>query len=172
MPLSITMLHTEWGRAHAGATWDIAAFLQRGAVPRPAGVLDIQEVPEGRATPERLHRIVDELERVGPVPFDPAATARLAEATGLDRAAAVLLMAGLPHIKDDGHNFLPPGTRKALGVKVAEAKAARDTLRRLPEAARLELYDAALPDDPAGLWDPTVMAERLARAWKEAAARP
>ncbi|WP_421106565.1 hypothetical protein [Streptomyces sp. NEAU-S77] len=172
MPLSITMLNSEWGRSHAGDTWDIAAFLQRGTVPRPAGVLDIQEVPEGRATPERLHRIVDELERVGPVPFDPAAAARLAEATGLDRAAAALLMAGLPHIKDDGHNFLPPQTRKALGLKVAEAKAARDTLRRLPEATRLELYDAVLPDDPAGLWDQTVMAERLARAWKEAAARP
>ncbi|WP_148082251.1 hypothetical protein [Streptomyces botrytidirepellens] len=172
MPLSITMLHSEWGRSHAGATRDIAAFLQRGTVPRPAGVLDIQEVPESRATPERLHRIVDELERVGPVPFAPAAAARLAEATGLDRAAAALLMAGLPHITDDGHNFLPPGTRKALGLKVAEAKAACDMLRRLPEAARLELYDAALPDDPAGLWDQTAMAERLARAWKEAAARP
>ncbi|WP_331767684.1 hypothetical protein [Embleya sp. NBC_00896] len=170
MPLDITMLHGDWGRSHSGATRNIAAFLQRGTVPRPAGLLDIQAVPEGWATPERLHRLVDELERGGPVPFDPAAAARLAEATDLDRAAAALLMAGLPHITDPEHNFLPPETRKALGLKVTDARTARDRLRRIPEIARLELYDAAMPDDPAELWDQAAMAERLAAAWKGAGA--
>ncbi|MGI5350450.1 hypothetical protein ACQEU8_20065 [Streptomyces sp. CA-250714] len=171
MPLDITMLHGDWGRSHSHATRKIAAFLQRGAVPRPAGLLASQPVPEGWATPERLHRLVDELKRSGPVPFDPTAAARLAEATDLDRAAAALLMAGLPHITDRGHNFLPPETRKALGLKVTEASAARDMLLRVPNAARLELYDAAMPDDPAQLWDQAAMAERLATAWKEVGAR-
>ncbi|WP_433211510.1 DUF4132 domain-containing protein [Microtetraspora malaysiensis] len=171
MPLAITMLHGDWGRSHSETTWNIAAFLQRGAVPRPAGLLDIHAVPEGWATPERLHRLVDEVERAGPVPFDPAAASRLAEAADLDRAAAALLMAGLPHIADDGHNFLPPEAREALRLKVTEAKAARETLCRMPEVARLELYDAAMPDDPADLWDQAAMAERLAVAWKEVGAR-
>ncbi|MFI7641759.1 hypothetical protein [Nonomuraea sp. NPDC049400] len=172
MPLDITMLHGDWGRSHSHVTWNIAAFLQRGTMPRPAGFLDSQAVPEGWATPERLHRLVDELERSGPAPFDPAAAARLAEATDLDHAAAALLMAGLPHITDSGHNFLPPETRKVLGLKVTDAKTARDRLRRMPEVARLELYDAAMPDNPAGLWDPTTMAERLAAAWMAVKARP
>ncbi|MEV0372450.1 hypothetical protein AB0I10_21885 [Streptomyces sp. NPDC050636] len=171
MPLDITMLHGDWGRSHSDATWNIAAFLQRGTVPCPAGLLDIRSVPEGWATPERLHRLVDELERSGPVSFDPAAAARLAEATDLDRAAAALLMAGLPHITDHGHNFLPPETRKALGLKLTEAKTARDMLRRIPEVARLELYDAAMPDDPAELWGQATMAERMAAAWKGVGAR-
>ncbi|MEU9114888.1 hypothetical protein AB0D04_24650 [Streptomyces sp. NPDC048483] len=174
LPLDITMLHGRWGRSHSGAARDIAAFLQRGTVPRPAGFIDVQPVPEGWATPERLHRLVDELERRGPVPFDPDAAARLAEATDLDRAAATLLLTGLPHISDDSYNFLPPETRKALGLKVAEAKAARDRLRwwSMEGAAGLQFYDAAMPDDPADLWDQAAMAERLAQAWKGVGAQP
>ncbi|MGW1376932.1 hypothetical protein ACWD6P_22035 [Streptomyces sp. NPDC002446] len=92
-------------------------------------------MPEGWATLERLHRLVDELEYGGPVPFAPAP---LAGAPDLDCAAAAVLMAGLPHIADDGHNFLRSETRKTLGLKVTEAKTARDRLRRIPEVARLE----------------------------------
>ncbi|MFF2187692.1 hypothetical protein [Streptomyces sp. NPDC058155] len=165
MPLSITMLHGEWGGSHYDGIRDVAAYLRRGTVPRPAGFLDTRAVPEGWATPERLHRLVDELEHAGPVPFDPVAAGRLAEATGLAPAAAALLMAGLPHVEDSGHNFLPPRTRQALGVKVADAADARDWFRRIPVVARLELYDAAMPDDPAELWDQSATAERLAAAW-------
>ncbi|MEU6716066.1 DUF4132 domain-containing protein [Nonomuraea sp. NPDC046802] len=172
MPLSISMLYSDWGEAYSDVTSDIAAFLQRGTVPGPAGLFDVQTVPEGWATPERLHRLVGELERSGPVPFDPGAAARLAEATGLDDAAAALLMTGLPHIMDDGHNFLPPETRQTLGLKVTDAKTARDRLRRVPAVAYLELYDAAMPDDPTGLWDQAAMADRLAAAWTAVKARP
>ncbi|WP_258572816.1 hypothetical protein [Streptomyces sp. KM273126] len=166
MPLNITMLAGDWGRSHRHDTRNIAAFLQQGTVPGPAGLLDVQSVPEGWATPERLRRLLDELERGGPVPFDSAAASRLAEATDLDHAAAALLMAGLPHITDDGHNFLPPETRATLGLKATEARTARDRLRGIPEVARLEVYDAAMPDDPAELWDQTAMADRLAEAWQ------
>ncbi|WP_405799712.1 hypothetical protein [Streptomyces sp. NBC_01506] len=166
LPLSMTMRHGAWGRSHSGAARDLAAFVQQGTVPRPAGVIDIRAVPEGWATPEQLHRLVGELERVGPVPFDPASAVRLAGATGLDPAAAALLMAGLPHIANDDRNFLPAQTRKTLGLKVADAANARDWFRRIPEVDRLELYDAAMPDNPAGLWDQTATADRLAAAWK------
>ncbi|MEV0774880.1 hypothetical protein [Streptomyces sp. NPDC050428] len=167
MPLDITMLHGAWGRSHSDAARSLAVCLQRGTGPAPAGLLDVREVPEGWATPERLHLLVDELEHRGPVPFDPAAARRLPGATGLDQTAATLLLAGLPYIANDERNFLPPETRKALGLKVAEAAAARDWFRRVPEAARLEVYDAAMPDDPAELWDQAATAERLAAAWEE-----
>ncbi|NSC25453.1 hypothetical protein FM076_31600 [Streptomyces albus subsp. chlorinus] len=172
MPLDITMAHGEWGRSRSGDTWRVVAFLQRGTLPAPAGVLDTRAVPEGWATPERLLRLVDELERSGPAAFDPAAAALLAEGTGLDPAAATLLLAGLPNIVESAHNFLPPDTRKVLGLKVTAARDARDLLRRIPEVARLELYDAAMPADPAGMWDQTATARRLAAAWKELDIRP
>ncbi|NUU20632.1 MAG: hypothetical protein HOV68_03810 [Streptomycetaceae bacterium] len=169
MPLDISMRSHDWGRSYADATDNIAAFLQRGTMSPPDGCLDIRPVPEGWATRERIHGLLGELKRRGPVVYTPDAADRLAEATGLDRAAAALLMTGLPHIEGPSPNFLAPRVRTALEVKVAEAKAARDTLARaLPYAARLPLYDAAMPDDPADLWEHTVMVERLAQAWKEA----
>ncbi|MGW1376933.1 hypothetical protein ACWD6P_22040 [Streptomyces sp. NPDC002446] len=36
LPLSITMLHGDWGRSRSDATRNIAELLQRGAVPWPA----------------------------------------------------------------------------------------------------------------------------------------
>lgn len=169
MPLDIAMRYHDWGRAHSGAADEIAAYLQHVTMPRPAGFIDSRPVPDGWATRERLYRLLSELKRRGPVPFDPDAADRLADATGLDRAGAALLMAGLPHIESGSHNFLPPEVRKTLRLKAAEARAGRDRVsRELPYAARLPFYDAAMPDDPAELWDQAAMAGRLAQAWKAA----
>lgn len=164
LPLDISMHCGDWARSHAGSDYATIAFLQRGDVPRPDGFLDARPVPAGWATAGRLRSLVAELERRAPVPFDPAAAERLAAATDLDRAAAALLLAGLPEV--EGHGHVSPRTRAELGLKATEADAAREHWWRLPAAARLALYDAALPDDPARLWDPHAMAERLAEAWR------
>ncbi|MFE1770999.1 hypothetical protein [Streptomyces sp. NPDC059008] len=167
LPLHSAVRNGSWARSLGVADEDLCVFLQRGTVPHPDGVVDIRPVPDGWATPERLQRLVDEAERSGPVPFEPDVADRLADATGLDRGAAALLLAGLPHIEDEGHDFLPTTVRKALGLKVTEAQTGRDRLLRIRAVARLELYDRAMPDDPADLWDQVATADRLAQAWKE-----
>lgn len=87
--------------------------------------------------------------------WDPAAPARLAEATGLSPAAAALLLAGGPGIDQWGRNFLGEA-RELLGLKVKEAELARDDLRRLPRPALREVLARAAPDDPADLRRPPV----------------
>ncbi|WP_326687477.1 hypothetical protein OIE63_10130 [Streptomyces sp. NBC_01795] len=169
LPLDIAMHFGDWARSHNDRNYTTKAFLQRGAVPRPDGFVDSRPVARGWATAERLRLLADELERREPVPFDPGAAGRLAEAADLDHAAAVLLLTGLPGVDDSGlitGMLLSPRTRATLGLKVTEADAARHRWWRLPTAARLELYDAAMPDHPAQLWDQHAMAERLARAWR------
>ncbi|MFD8542458.1 hypothetical protein [Streptomyces sp. NPDC059649] len=167
LPLHSAIRNGSWARSLAVADEEICVFLQRGTVPHPDGVVAIHPVPDGWATPERLQRLVDEAERGGPVPYAPEAADRLADATGLDRGAAALLLAGLPHIEGEGRDFLPTAVRKALDLTVTEAQTGRDRLLRIREVARLELYDAAMPDDPADLWDQSTMTDRLAQAWKE-----
>ncbi|GAA2676044.1 hypothetical protein GCM10010400_43360 [Streptomyces aculeolatus] len=165
LPLDIAMHYGEWSRSKAGRNYRIKAFLQRGEMPPPEGFVDVRPVARGWATAERLRSLADELERRGPVPFDPDAAARLAGAAGLDRAEAALWLTGLPGIDASGVHtgkFLPPGTRTALGLKATETAEACERLSRVPTEARLELYDAAMPDDPGGLWDQRATAERLA----------
>lgn len=165
LPLDIAMHFGDWARSHDDSNYTIKAFLQRGDVPRPDGYIDVRPVASGWATAKRLKALVAELERRDPVPFEPAAAERLAAATDLDRAAAALLLAGLPGVEDSGR--VSDLTRENLGLKVTEADAARDRWWRVPAAARLELYDAAMPDDVAELWDQHAMADRLAVAWRK-----
>jgi hypothetical protein len=61
---------------------------------------------------------------------------RLVGLTGLARAEASLLLAGLPRIDSTLHNFLDSGTREVLGLKVAEAASAKPALAALPAASR------------------------------------
>jgi hypothetical protein len=107
------------------------------------------------------------LSRRGPVGWDPTAVQVLQDQTGLSRAAASLLLATMPAIDSYEHNFLSSETRQILDIKVGEAKAARDQLKSLSVSQRLTILDAAMPTDPAELWEKGLVpaAERIARAW-------
>ncbi|OPF72850.1 hypothetical protein VT50_0230010 [Streptomyces antioxidans] len=169
LPLDIAAHFGGWARSQAAGNYRIKAFLQRGDMPRPEGFLDIRPVARGWATVKRLRLLADELERREPVPFDPDAVAHLAKSADLDHAEAALWLAGLPGI--DASNVrtdksLSSETRAALGLKVTEAADACERLVRVPTEARLELYDAAMPNDPGQLWNQRMMAERLAEAYR------
>ncbi|MFE0759552.1 hypothetical protein [Streptomyces smyrnaeus] len=169
LPLDIAMHFGDWARSQAGRNYRIKAFLQRGDLPRPEGFVDIRPVARGWATVKRLRLLADELERREPVPFDPDAAACLAKAADLDHAEAALWLTGLPGVDSGGvrtDKCLSPDTRAALGLKVTEAADACERLRRMPTEARLELYDAAMPNDPGQLWNQHMMAERLAEAFR------
>ncbi|GAA0937299.1 DNA-binding protein [Actinocorallia libanotica] len=88
----------------------------------------------------------------GPVPWSTEAAAEFARLTGVTEATARLVVAGLPWVDREDRNFLPPGTRAALGLKAADAAAARDELRASTPRFRRALVGALLPADPARLW--------------------
>jgi hypothetical protein len=88
---------------------------------------------------------------------------RLAELTGISRAEAALLLAGLPNPSTWQANFLEPWQREVLGLKAAEAKAARESLRAIDGDRRLALLDAAMPADPARLWEAGADVDAVAR---------
>ncbi|MGH8877792.1 MAG: hypothetical protein ACRD0P_10680, partial [Stackebrandtia sp.] len=152
--------------------WDVSdwehphSFIQRGDLTVP-GRTKREDVQNGWATPERVHELLSALDARGPVPFDPKAAEILVSLTDLKPPAAAMLLGGLPCLKTHGRNFLPAEVRKTLRLRVSEAYDARTYWQRLyfHDLRWLELYDLAMPDDPARLWDGVFMAERLAAQW-------
>lgn len=105
-------------------------------------------------------------------PWDPAVADRLAEKTGLSRAEAVLLAAGLPNIGDYSRDFLGKERREQLNLKVTEADPARGTFRELDGDDLDQIFAVAIGDDPASVLTPlvpdasgTCFADRLGDAW-------
>ena len=154
-------------RAHAG-TFELPAGLTAEWERPCAGTWE---------RPERLRRLVALVRERGPVPWVPERVRELAVATGMTRAEAALLLAGLPLGTAWTPGFLPGPVRRMVGLKVTEAAAARDRLAGLPARWRIELVASAMPDDPADLWkphvpgDPDGPAARMAAAWVAAFGR-
>jgi hypothetical protein len=99
----------------------------------------------------------------GGAPWRPEPAVRLAELTGLTRAEAALLLAGLP-ISDD-EPALAPAQREALGLSAANARLAVDRWRKVAHEHRIALLDAAVPADPARLWEHGPDVDAVAAAW-------
>lgn len=100
--------------------------------------------------------------------WDPSRAEALAEATGWSRATAALLLAGPTDLWHYRANFLAKDVRETLGLKVAEAEAARAELRRIDrEVVPLAvLLGAAVPDDdPSRIVTGGPDVEAIARAW-------
>ncbi|MFF8642688.1 hypothetical protein [Streptomyces sp. NPDC015345] len=140
------------------------------AQPSAPGLITATEpVPEaGWDTPGRLRRLVHLVREKGPAPWDRAAAAVLAERTGLSRAGAALLLAGIPDVKY-GYRGLDAEARKVMGLKQSEAEAGERELAVLRVAERLDLLADALPADPEQLWlegGQLALAERIAEAWR------
>lgn len=82
------------------------------------------------------------------VAWEPELPARLAEAAAITRAEACLLWCGAPETTSYVKDYLGPERRAALGLKLAEADAARGTFKPMARETLLSLLDAALPDVP------------------------
>ncbi|MEV4277975.1 hypothetical protein [Actinoplanes xinjiangensis] len=132
----------------------------------PAGAtVREQAYPSGRQTSARLKAFGDLLDERGPAPWRPEAAEALAAATGMTRAEAVLLLAGLPGIDTWEANFLSPAQRAMLGLSAAHAKVAKTALRGLSAHQRVALLDAAMPVNPADLWESGPDVAAVAEAW-------
>jgi hypothetical protein len=146
------------------AAWrrDVLQIAPDGDFTLPDGLtLRAEARPSGRLAGDRLRTFLRLLAERGPVPWRPAAAGELSAATGMSRAEAALLLAGLPAMAD----LLTPRQRATLGLTAAEAKVGRNGLTTLSQAHRVALLDAAMPADPADLWDRGPDLPAIAAAW-------
>jgi hypothetical protein len=184
-----TLSPVTWIRHRGGHRWFISPALT--AYREPARRLILERAHHGRydappdmtvewersgagswETPERLHRLVALVRERGPLPWVPERVEGLTRATGVTRAEAALLLAGLPFGTGWPRGFLAAGTRRVLGLKTSEVAAAWDRLNGLPVRERIDLVAAAMPDDPADLWEPDDdPAARIAAVWLRAFGR-
>ncbi|MFE1873983.1 hypothetical protein ACFW9N_24390 [Streptomyces sp. NPDC059496] len=173
----------------AGGTAVASAALRSGAlrsdgsacwfVAPAAGDLDGDPVPAAlaRASPVRVQRddatrlraLVAAVEAHGPVPVPESAAARFAELTGVRRAVARLVVAGLvgrAH-RDEERALACKAPYRATALT---AGAYEELRARLGGAGQRAVLAAALPEDPAELWRPGAVdaaAERMAGVWRE-----
>ncbi|TDD57015.1 hypothetical protein E1286_01635 [Nonomuraea terrae] len=143
--------------------------LRYGEQPPPSlgPVVEVNDVPRGWGSAGQLRTLTELIRERGPMPWDPAAVKELTEGTGMSRAAAALVLAGVPGAGYT-RSFPDATERKVMGITTAEADDARTELRRLDTAARLDLLADVLPADPAELWEPggaVTLARRIAEQW-------
>ncbi|MFD3739470.1 hypothetical protein [Streptomyces sp. NPDC058629] len=117
----------------------------------------------------RLRALVAAVDERGPVPVPESAAARFAELTGVRRPVARLVVAGLPGGADREADraLLKKAPYKATPLT---AESYGRLLERLGPTGRRAVLAAALPDDPAELWQPGGVedaAERMAGVWRE-----
>jgi hypothetical protein len=110
--------------------------------------------------------VADLVRERGPAPWHPAAVDRLVDATGMTRAEATLLLAGAPGMGTWESNFLDVQQRKLLGLKVTEARSARDSLKGMSHELRSSLLAAAMPADPEDLWRHGPDVDAVAATWR------
>ncbi|MFE5556877.1 hypothetical protein [Streptomyces sp. NPDC056544] len=157
-------------RSGGSACWFVApAVGDPDGDPVPAALAQARPVRVRRDDAARLRALLAAVEVHGPVPVPESAAARFAELTGVRRAVARLVVAGLvgrAHRDED----------RALACKVpyratALTAGAYEELRaRLGGAGQRAVLAAALPEDPAELWRPggvDAAAERMAAVWRE-----
>ncbi|MCC0093683.1 hypothetical protein K7B10_02530 [Streptomyces flavotricini] len=161
-------------RAGGSQTWFVAAAApsvgaDADADPVPAAVPQARLVRVARDDAARLRALIAAIEAHGPVRVPESAAARFAELTGVRRAVARLVVAGLVGRPDrDEDRAL---ARKAPYKATPMTAESYERLRaRLGGAGRRAVLAAGLPEDPAELWRAggiEAAAERMAAVWCE-----
>jgi hypothetical protein len=139
---------------------------------KPLGSAAVKDERRAIAIPEDAVRgFLAMLVRGVPAWSAEAATV-IAKATGLTTGEAALAWAGFPRLMDSSAAFLDKDLREAMDLKQQQAGAARDSLRAVPIAKRLEIL-AAAASEPAALWDAVAggAADRMAGAWNRLVGR-
>ncbi|MFF3618559.1 hypothetical protein [Streptomyces sp. NPDC002467] len=150
--------------------WFVApAAEDRDGDPVPVAAPQARLVRVERDDATRLRALVAAVEEHGPVPVPESAAARFAELTGVRRAVARLVVAGLVGRpgRDEARSLACKAPYKATPMTAESYEKLR---ARLGAAGRRALLAAALPEDPAELWRPggvTAAVERMAGVWRE-----
>ncbi|MFI8103883.1 hypothetical protein [Streptomyces sp. NPDC086023] len=155
-------------RAGGSQHWFVAPVATDPAHdPVPAAVPEARPVRVEQDDAARLKAFLTALAEHGPLPLTEPLAARFAERTGVRRAVARLVLAGLVARSDrDEHRAL---LRKAPYRATPMTTETYDRLRaRLGGAGRRAVLAAGVPADPADLWrpgGPEAAADRMAEAW-------
>ncbi len=119
---------------------------------------------DGWGTAEDVAALRAALGEKGAIEFPDAEG--FAAATGLGRAEAALVLSGMPNVDAWEDNFLPKPVREALGLKVKEAKTARDGVRGTLDSETRPAFYAQAFEELSELWS-GAWVERLVSAWSE-----
>ncbi|SPF00152.1 hypothetical protein [Streptomyces sp. MA5143a] len=157
-------------RANGRECWFVAAAADDPHDdPVGAAVPGARHVRVRRDDAARMRALVTAVEAHGPVPVTEAAAARFADLTGVRRAVARLVVAGLVGRPDREEDRAL--VRKAPYRASPFTAESYDGLRkRLGAEGGRAVLTAALPDDPTELWRPggvEAAAERMAEVWRE-----
>ncbi|MGZ9928679.1 hypothetical protein ACXNSR_02180 [Streptomyces sp. NC-S4] len=157
-------------RGGGSACWFVApATGEPEGDPVPAALAQAEPVRVRRDDAARLRALVAAVEAHGPVPVPESAAARFAELTGVRRAVARLVVAGLVGRADrDEDRALV--CRAPYRATAMTAGAYEELRARLGGAGQRAVLAAALPEDPAELWRPggvDAAVERMAGVWRE-----
>ncbi|MEO3788223.1 DNA-binding protein [Actinocorallia sp. B10E7] len=156
----------EYSRSDDGGTFTTLFHDPAGLfeVPEPYTVLSSGPVAIAESAVPQDVFLTEAAER-GPAPWFPEAAEEFARLTGVTSTLARLVVAGMPSINKWQRNFLEPGVRAMLDVKVADAAFAKDRLHGLDIRFRCELLGALLPAEPARLWTDGPDAAAAAEVW-------
>ncbi|MEU9303592.1 DNA-binding protein [Streptomyces sp. NPDC048269] len=144
----------------------------RFTVPGPYTLRGDAPLGDPERGPDWLARFLTEAADRGPAPFVPEAAEEFARLTGVSRALARLVVAGLPFVESLGNgHFLPAELRSLLDIKAADAVPARDELKSLDVVVRRAVVAALLPADPALLWTEGPDAAAAAEVWNRRVGR-
>lgn len=131
----------------------------------------VAEAPLVWGDADQLTRLIASVRENGPIRWDRKAVDFLAEAIGVPRGSAALLLAGALIRSTGGGEFPTVHQRKRLGLTVGEVEsAAAKEFRGLDCDTRLDLLATALPEDPEILWEPAGLqrvAERIVPVWHQ-----
>ncbi|MFF4644878.1 hypothetical protein [Streptomyces sp. NPDC001389] len=151
------------GPVRSGTAW----FLQRAADPAPEGAEDCEVRTIGVDDATRLPRLLELLAERGPLAVPPAAREAFARLTGVRGPVAALVLGGFPARDHYDHHLklLASAPFKANKTLAQQYDA---LCRSLGDAGRRAVLAAAVPEDPAALWEPggvAAAAERMAAVW-------
>jgi hypothetical protein len=158
-------------------------FLQRADAPVPEDAAGVRSVAVERDDAARVRRLLALVAERGPLPFDEDAVAVFSHRTGVRRVLAALAVAGLPRRAEVTRDTVTRFQENERMLRGKPYLADKYTLREVQDAAsrlgaegRRAVVAAALPDDPADLWEPggtVAAAERMAEEWvRRLGARP
>ncbi|MFD9035372.1 hypothetical protein ACFVZW_30175 [Streptomyces sp. NPDC059567] len=156
-------------RGSASECWFAAPATDGGnGDPVPAAVPEARLVHVERDDATPLRAVVAAVDAHGPVPLPESAAARFAELTGVRRAVARLVVAGLVggSDRDEDRALARKAPYKATPMTVESYERLHT---RLGSGGRRAVLAAALPEDPAELWRPggvEAAVERMAGVWR------
>jgi hypothetical protein len=168
----------QWLRAAGGNRYLVRSTPRWHNGRHDLGVWVLEYAPEGKFEPlegvdvdeseicaagwseERIGTFVAEARERGPAAWDARVGEEIARRTGLTPAAAALLWLGCPGFGEYSENFLPKDLRAKLGLKVAEAAAARKEVqtafgqRMFVPSWFPSVYAAAAQGASGAIWEP------------------